>query len=389
MDDTARLPAVEALLATRRSAVVDAVVVGAGIAGLTSAHTLSAAGLSVTVHEARDRVGGRLLSSAHDDGAVDLGATWFWPNEPAVGALAEDLKLPVFPQALAGDALLEADQRGPRRLAGNPLDVPSSRFTDGAQSLVLRLADRLPPGTLHLGDPVSGVRIDDDRDAVIVDAASGTVAARHVVLALPPALAVEAIAFTPAMPAPIRDLAARTAVWMGGVVKAVAVYDEPFWRAAGLAGAAMSHLGPFRELHDHSGPGARPAALFGFAAAAQFDGAPHEYIAAAFRGQLTRLFGPAAAAPRAVHVIDWSRETRTSPRAPSPAASTATYGHPLFRQPVAGRIHWASTETAPDYAGHIEGAIRAGTWAARSIIHLAAGAARTARGDRQERSCRN
>jgi monoamine oxidase len=389
MDATARLPAVEAPLATRRSAAVDAAVVGAGISGLTAAHTLTAAGLSVTVLEARDRVGGRLLSSARDDEAVDLGATWFWPNEPAVGALAEDLKLPVFPQALAGDALFETDQRGPRRLAGNPLDVPSSRFADGAQVLALRLADRLPPGTLHLGDPVSGVRIDDDRDAVIVDAASGTVAARHVVLALPPALAVEAIAFTPALPRPIRDLAARTAVWMGGVVKAVAVYDEPFWRDAGLAGAAMSHLGPFRELHDHSGPGGRPAALFGFAAAAQFNGAPPERIAAAFRRQLARLFGPAAAAPRAVHVTDWSRETRTSPRAPSPAASTASYGHPLFRQPVAGRIHWASTETAPDYAGHIEGAIRAGTRAARGIIHLAGGTIPAVRDDRQEASCTN
>jgi monoamine oxidase len=159
---------------------------------------------------------------------------------------------------------------------------------------------------------------------------------------------------------------------MGGVVKAVAVYDQPFWRDAGLAGSAISHPGPFQELHDHSGTGGRPAALFGFAPAAQFDGAPPEQIAAAFGRQLARLFGPDAARPRAVQVTDWSREQHTTPRAPSPSASTLTYGHPLFQQPTCGRIHWSSTETSSDYAGHIEGAIRAGTRAARAITRLAA-----------------
>jgi monoamine oxidase len=370
----------------RRDVVV---VVGAGIAGLTAAHALTAAGLSVSVYEARNRVGGRLLSVAHDDGAVDLGATWFWPNEPLVRSLAADLGVGTFPQAVSGDALFEAGPRGPQRLTGNPLDVPSARLGTGAQALALGLADRLPPGALRLGDPISGVRVGED-DTVVVEAASGTVTAGHVVLALPPALAVEAITFIPALPTPVRDLAAGTLVWMGGVIKAVAVYDRPFWRDAGLAGSAMSHLGPFRELHDHSGAAGSPAALFGFAPADRFAGAPPAQIATAFGHQLTRLFGPAAGDPRAMHVADWSRELYTSPRTPSPDASTATYGHPLFSRPVAGRIHWASTETATDYAGHIEGAIRAGTQAARSITHLAApGTIRTAKEDRQETSCTN
>lgn len=377
---------------------LDAVVIGAGIAGLTAAHTLTAAGLDVAVYEARDRVGGRLLSSTGDGGAVDLGATWFWPNEPLVRSFTDDLGLATFPQALSGDALFEADQRGPQRLGGNPLDGPSARFADGAQALALRLADRLPPGTLHLAASVSAVRVDDDR--VVVEAAGGTAAAGHIVLALPPALAVEAIAFTPTLPAPVRDLAAGTAVWMGDVVKAVAVYDRPFWRAAGLAGSAISHLGPFRELHDHSGPGGRPAALFGFAPAAQFDGAASGQVADAFARQLARLFGPHAADPRRIHVTDWSREQHTNPRTPAPAASTASYGHPLFGRPVAGRIHWASTETAADYAGHIEGAIRAGTRAARTVARLAttrptrtgrrAGTTgRTTTEEQQEGSCAN
>ncbi|MGY1747147.1 flavin monoamine oxidase family protein [Blastococcus sp. SYSU D00695] len=360
---------------------VDVVVAGAGIAGLTAAHALTTAGLTVTVLEARDRVGGRLLSVPAGDGAIDLGATWSWPDEPLVHALAADLGVGTFPQALDGDALFEPDLRGPQRLAGNPLDVPSTRFAAGAQALARGLADRLPPGTLRLGAPVRAVHLHED--AVVVEAGGAAVTAGHVVLALPPALAVDTLAFTPPLPAPVAALAAGTAVWMGGTVKAVAVHDRPFWRDAGLSGSAMSHVGPFGELHDHSAPGG-PHAVFGFALADRFRGTRDEQVAAAFTEQLVRLFGPAAARPRAVHVTDWSRERHTSPAAPDPRASTAAYGHPLFGEAVGGRLHWASTETAARSAGHVEGAVHAGARAARAITALTGA---TPGDDHQETPC--
>jgi len=345
---------------------VDAVIVGAGIAGLTAARALLGAGRTVAVHEARDRAGGRLLSISDEEGAVDLGATWFWPNEPHVQALAEQLGAGTFEQSLDGDAVFEADARGPQRINGNPIDVRSGRFTWGAQTLSLRAAEQLPPGTLSLSNPVTAVHVQEGR--VLVAAVGGTVSASHVVLAVPPALAVENIAFAPELPEPVRIVAESTAVWMGAITKAVAVYDAAFWRHAGLAGAALSHLGPFREMHDHSGPDASPAAIFGFASSDQFAQATTTQIAAAFVEQLTRLFGPQAASPRQVHVVDWSRERWTSPASPSPRASTTTYSHPQLQEPLLGRLHWASTETAPAYAGHVEGAIRAGILAAATIV---------------------
>lgn len=339
----------------------DVAIIGAGIAGLSAAHALVSAGRSVALYEARERVGGRLLSLS-DEGVVDLGATWFWPNEPAVQALAQELDVPVFPQALNGDTMFEADDRGARRVRGNPIDVVSSRFTQGAQSLATRLAARLPAGTLHLADAVVRVVVKDDR--VTIEASSGLTDADHVIVALPPALAVATLDFDPPLPERVRSVAALTAVWMGGVVKAVATFDAPFWRHTGLAGSAVSHVGPFREVHDHSGADGGPGALFGFSSAEQFRDRSPEQVAGAFCDQLGRLFGQAASLPRRVHVVDWSRERFTSPQAPSPHATTRTYGHELFHEPVAGRVHWASTETSAEYAGHIEGAIRAGVRAA-------------------------
>jgi monoamine oxidase len=83
-------------------------------------------------------------------------------------------------------------------------------------------------------------------------------------------------------------------------------------------------------------------------------------VGEAFIHQLTQLFGPDAMSPRMVSVFDWSRERYTSPSFPSPEATAFTYGAAEFQSALAGRIYWASTETAVVNAGHIEGAILAG-----------------------------
>lgn len=53
----------------------DVIIIGAGIAGLAAAQKLSSCGLSVILIEARDRVGGRIWSTATTSGIpIDLGA---------------------------------------------------------------------------------------------------------------------------------------------------------------------------------------------------------------------------------------------------------------------------------------------------------------------------
>lgn len=54
----------------------DAIVIGAGIAGLSAARLLRAEGLSVVVLEARDRIGGRVTTDRSAGRVTDLGASW-------------------------------------------------------------------------------------------------------------------------------------------------------------------------------------------------------------------------------------------------------------------------------------------------------------------------
>jgi monoamine oxidase len=93
-----------------RVASADVVVVGAGLAGLTAARLLTAAGRRVVVLEARDRVGGRTLNHGLAGGHVaDLGGTWIGPTQNAVAALAAELGLATFAQVDDGQAVYYRD----------------------------------------------------------------------------------------------------------------------------------------------------------------------------------------------------------------------------------------------------------------------------------------
>lgn len=94
---------------TSDSRPLDVVVVGAGLSGLVAARRARAAGLSVRVLEARDRVGGRTLSEPLGDDVVDLGAQWIGPTQDRVAALARELGVRTFPQPTTGRKVLDFD----------------------------------------------------------------------------------------------------------------------------------------------------------------------------------------------------------------------------------------------------------------------------------------
>jgi len=339
--------------------VVDVLIVGGGISGLAVAHQLVNAGRSVRILEARPVIGGRLRTH----GGLDLGATWFWPHEHRVKSLIDELDVAVFSQYLDGDAILQTEE-GPTRLDGNPIDIESGRFNGGAESLARAVAERLPSDAIELEQVVTEVRAGGDH--IEVHTATDRFEARHVVLALPPALAAARVSFSPSLPSRLADLAASTPVWMGAITKVVAQYARPFWRSNGLAGAAISHVGPVRELHDMSGADGTPAALFGFVPGTE---RKTTVEAAEVLSQLVSIFGEEAADPTTLWIQDWKEELHTSPPDAVRLEAYHLFGHELYAQPAFdGCLHWSSAETSSICPGHIEGALASAERVARTIL---------------------
>jgi monoamine oxidase len=109
---------------------VDVAVVGAGLAGLVAARDLLAAGLSVLVLEARDRVGGRLLNHTLKGGAVvEVGGQWVGPTQDRVLALAEELGVGLYPTYEEGEHFL-AVNGAVKRYSGDDFALPEDPLAD-------------------------------------------------------------------------------------------------------------------------------------------------------------------------------------------------------------------------------------------------------------------
>ncbi len=74
-----------------------AVVIGAGLSGLAAAYKLKNAGWSVTVLEARDRIGGRVFSYQDKPSGLicELGAEWVGESHERIKSLCRDFNIPL------------------------------------------------------------------------------------------------------------------------------------------------------------------------------------------------------------------------------------------------------------------------------------------------------
>ena len=81
----------------------EVIVIGAGVAGLAAAAQLSQSGLSVTILEARHRLGGRVLTTRDPHGMpIELGAEFIHGRPPEILALLSSAGIPI--EEVEGDA---------------------------------------------------------------------------------------------------------------------------------------------------------------------------------------------------------------------------------------------------------------------------------------------
>jgi monoamine oxidase len=110
--------------------LTDVLVLGAGLAGLTAARVLAAAGTDVTLLEARERVGGRVEQVRIDEGRpVQLGGEVVGSVHTAYLELVAELGLTVEPSYLAAAGDETFDLVDGIRLSGDgfPFDDPADR----------------------------------------------------------------------------------------------------------------------------------------------------------------------------------------------------------------------------------------------------------------------
>lgn len=126
---------------------VDVVVVGAGLAGLNAARAVIAAGQTVVVLEARDRVGGRVKGQTLTDGetVVEVGGQWIGPGQHRMLGLTAELGLDTYPTYNEGENLLRFGETQARYKGAIPRISPLS-LADMAQARLRldRMARQVP-----------------------------------------------------------------------------------------------------------------------------------------------------------------------------------------------------------------------------------------------------
>jgi monoamine oxidase len=239
------------------------------------------------------------------------------------------------------------------------------RFVYGTQDLLNKMKAPFEKDIV-LSSPVR--RIEQSESDVLVISDRIRVRASKVIVTLPPAL-VSRIEFSPKLTAQREML--NQSYPMGNTIKIMAVYDRPFWRQEGLSGQFFSPYTPVTAGFDNSHPGTSEGILVGFMVGPNADVCltltPEQRQRWALES-FAKFFGPRALNPLRFYEKVWAEEeySRGAYGGYRPPGVITSFRDVMYKPE--GRIHFAGTETAAEWNGYIEGAIRSGYRAAREVM---------------------
>ncbi|MGC4231847.1 MAG: NAD(P)/FAD-dependent oxidoreductase [Niabella sp.] len=334
-------------------------IIGGGLSGLTLAYLLSKRNISTTILEASPRSGGRIQTVMGAMGTpLELGATWFSDMHINLLSLMDELGLKKYPQFSRGISLFQTKSfEPPQKFFVPEAEMPSYRLAGGTQMLIDTLVQKLPADAVLLNIKVIAVK-EAGNGVVLETAGRKIIETDRVIICIPPQLAAKQITFSPALPDALNAVLLNVQTWMAGSVKFTLEYDHPFWRNEGYSGMLYSHAGIITEMYDHTNFEETKFGFTGFlnSGAASY---PQEIRKEFVLRQLGELLGEQALKPLAYFDKVWTDEYILDGNQVIQRPHQYN-GHPLLQQNyMNGKLFFAGTETAAEFAGYMEGAVNA------------------------------
>lgn len=266
----------------------------------------------------------------------------------------------------SGGGLLQ--MRSDRKGGGQHL-----RVRQGMQLFATGLAKDVPEDVIKLETPVTAINNNTGDGAVEVHTGTKIIKARKVITTVPTPV-LRNISFSPDLPEGKRTWIEATTY--GYYTKAMMVFRSPFWVERGFCGLTQSFIGPAGVIRDTSSPdddkhiltcflGGTPGFAWSDLSTADREKALLQQI-----GQLFDCKQVAEKEFLQMVTYEWSKDEYSGYGCPCtvlPPGVLSKVGGGQLREQWKD-VHFAGTETAGEWKGYMEGAVRSGERAAREVV---------------------
>ncbi len=333
------------------------IIVGAGLTGLTLAYYLKKKNIRAQLIEARNRIGGRILSlQSQENATVEMGATWLGDQHIALKNLLKEIHVDIFPQVLGETAFYEPISTSPPQIVKlPPNDAPSYRIKNGTASIVNALKDFLDEDQILLNKKLTSIHGHGEK--LIAKCKDEEFECFQIVSTLPPALFFKNISVIPNLPSQLIQVGSETQTWMADSIKIALRFKKPFWKEHPKSGTIFSAVGPVPELYDHSDEENEKFALMGFINGSYFSISKEERLQLILT-QLQKYYGDDVMEYESYEELVWKHEEETTTAYSKHILPHENNGHALLQGSyLDDRLFFSGTETSPSFGGYMEGAV--------------------------------